>query len=45
MSWDRIFADFDYVWGYQLPPDFAEVLRQRCTVVAVTRHAVLYRKR
>ncbi len=45
VDWERVFREFEYVWGYQLPPDFDALLRQRCTVVAATPHGTIYRKK
>lgn len=44
VSWERVFREFDYVWAYQPPADFEALLRQRCTVVAVTPHGTIYRR-
>ncbi len=45
VDWPRVLAAYDYLWGYQLPPDYDAYLRARCDVVASADGGVLYRVR
>jgi len=43
--WPAILASYDYVWGYNLPRDFAAFLGRNCEVVAEAGLGRLYRTR
>lgn len=42
VDWERIFARYDYLWCYRVPPDYRAFLERRCTVVASGGDGVIF---
>jgi hypothetical protein len=45
VDWERIFGAYDYIWCYNVPPDYTAFLERRFTMLASTANGVIYRVR
>ncbi len=43
VNWDKVFASYDYIWGWKLPEIYRAFLQRHCTLVAASGHATLWR--
>jgi len=45
VKWDEVFANYDYVWGSNLTPNYFRFLNEKCELVAATADDQLFRIR
>jgi hypothetical protein len=43
VDWDKVLANYEYLWGYHLPEDYRQFLLQHCTLVAERGEGSLWR--